>query len=80
MQTFVFKSGNSLAVRLPKHIVEEVRLSDGASVTLYVEDETLCIRPARKKFKLAELLAAHNPSDETRSETDWGEPVGKEEW
>ncbi|MGE0530855.1 MAG: AbrB/MazE/SpoVT family DNA-binding domain-containing protein [Hyphomonadaceae bacterium] len=80
MQTAIIaKWGNSLALRLPRHIVESVRLSEGASVNLFVEDETLCIRPARKRYKLADLLAAHDPSH-NQTETDWGEPVGKEEW
>lgn len=72
----VFRSGNSLAVRLPRHIAESVKLTAGQHVELSVEDEALVVRPARKKLKLADLLAGY----ERRVEMDWGSPQGDEAW
>jgi antitoxin MazE len=72
----IFKSGNSLAVRLPRHIAESAKLSEGQCVELTVEDEALVVRPSRKKLKLADLLAGY----ERRDEVDWGGPVGDEAW
>jgi antitoxin MazE len=77
MQTIVSKWGNSLAVRLPRHIAEEVNLVEGSSVRVEIEDGSLRLTPARKRFKLSELLEGE-PSK--TKEFDWGKPVGDEVW
>lgn len=78
MQGTVAKWGNSLAVRLPRHIADSARLAEGVTVELHVEDEALIIRSTRKKFKLAELLA--QDAGMKRREEDWGKPEGEEVW
>lgn len=78
MLTTVSKWGNSLALRLPRHIAESVRLTDGQTVEVEVADETIVVRPARKRFKLSELLADY--PQERRTEIDWGKPEGDEAW
>ncbi len=76
MRATISKWGNSLALRLPRNLADEVHLSEGASVDLVVEDGALKITPSRKKFKLSDLLA-----DEPRmSEADWGKLKGEEAW
>jgi antitoxin MazE len=79
MQITVKRWGNSLAVRVPKHMADSLRLTDGQAVDVEVEDDTLVIRPTRKRFKLAELLAEMKPAQK-QDEHDWGEPKGEEEW
>ncbi len=79
MQTSIAKWGNSLALRLPRHVVEGANLKEGASVVVEVQDGNLIVRPARKKFKLSELLADHKPTHR-HGETDWGQRRGEEEW
>lgn len=79
MQTSIAKWGNSLALRLPRHVVEGANLWEGASVVVEVQDGSLVITPARKKFKLSELLAQMKDSDR-HEETDWGPKQGEEEW
>lgn len=78
MQGTVAKWGNSLALRLPRHIAESVKLTEGVTVELEVDDETLIVRPTRKKFKLADLLANYKKTK--REEVDWGKPEGDEVW
>ena len=78
MQGTVTKWGNSLAVRVPRHIAESAKLTEGTSVELKVEDEALVIRPSRKKFKLGELLAGYERDN--HSAVDWGKPEGDEVW
>ncbi|MCH1927643.1 AbrB/MazE/SpoVT family DNA-binding domain-containing protein, partial [Shewanella sp. C31] len=78
MQGTVAKWGNSLALRLPRHIAESVRLTEGVTVELEIEDESLIVRPARKRFKLADLLADYEKSK--HAEVDWGKPEGDEVW
>ena len=79
MQTSIAKWGNSLALRLPRHVVEGANLKEGAPVVVEVRDGSLVITPARKKFKLSELLAQMQ-SDDRHEETDWGPKQGEEEW
>lgn len=78
MQTTVSKWGNSLALRLPRHIAEGVKLIEGQTVEFEISDETLIIRPTRKRFKLDDLLAGYEkPAD---GEVEWGKPEGDEAW
>ncbi len=76
MQTTVSKWGNSLAVRLPRHIADEMKLVDGSTVTVEVDDGSIRVTPSRKKFKLSELLAGHDKA----AEIDWGGAKGEEAW
>jgi antitoxin MazE len=81
MQTTVSKWGNSLALRLPRHVAEEVKLVEGSTVCVVVEDGSLRVTPSRKKFKLSELLQGEKPSaQKEEKEYDWGPPVGDEAW
>lgn len=79
MQTNIAKWGNSLALRLPRHIAQQSRLTVGSTVLVEVRDGSLIVTPVRKKFKLAELLAGMEPRMK-HGEFDWGAPKGDEEW
>lgn len=79
MQTTISKWGNSLALRLPRHVAEGVRLVEGTPVTIEVEDGSLRVTPSRRKFRLSELLEGEKPETGER-EHDWGEPQGDEAW
>jgi antitoxin MazE len=82
MHATVSKWGNSLAVRLPRHVTDQVRLEDGATVELQIDGCSIRIIPTRKRFKLSELLA-NEPVRQDASESkevDWGEPKGEEVW
>jgi antitoxin MazE len=69
------KWGNSVGVRLPKPMLEQVGLKEGAQVDVQVEGDHLVIR--RKRLQLADLLAQCKP--ENRPEPiDWGPDVGRE--
>ena len=77
MTATIQKWGNSLALRLPRAVAQQISVEDGDSVELKVDDDTLVIRPARKRYQLAALLRRMTPEN-THAETDWGQPVGKE--
>jgi antitoxin MazE len=69
------KWGNSVGVRLPKPMLAQLGLAEGAQVDVLLEGDHLVIRPAR--LKLADLLAQCTP--ENRPEpVDWGPDVGRE--
>ncbi len=80
MQSTISKWGNSLALRLPRHITEEANLTDGSSVNVEVEDGAIRITPARKRFLLSELLEGEPQRDHNEHEIDWGKPKGIEVW
>jgi antitoxin MazE len=79
MQTVVKKWGNSLALRLPQSVAADLHMEEGSTVSLTIEDRSLVVRPARKRFKLSELLANEKPG-QRHAETDWGKPEGEEVW
>lgn len=79
MQTAVGKWGNSLAIRLPRNIVGELQLHEGMPVELRAEDGRLVVKPARPRYRLAELLAQHNPGNR-HDEVDWGAAEAGEAW
>jgi len=79
MRTTVRKWGNSLALRLPRSVAREMQVEDGAVVSLTVEDDVLTVKPARKRYRLEDLLRGLAP-DTRRGETDWGGAEGKEGW
>jgi antitoxin MazE len=71
------KWGNSLGVRVPKGFADQLGLGEGAEIDLAIQDGAIVIRPARKSYALAELLAACRP-DLRPEPIDWGPDVGGE--
>lgn len=82
MKATVKTWGNSLALRLPRKMSEQLALSDGSDVDVTVEDGELRIRVANKPLTLDDLIAAEPPLDAVPGsrEVGWGKPVGKETW
>ena len=73
------KWGNSLGIRLPKHVLKALQLSVKDRISCSLEDGKLVLRPVspQKKYKLDELLAqVEEPSEEIL----WGKPEGEEVW
>ena len=69
------KWGNSIGVRLPKPMLEQVGLKEGARVEVSIEGDHLVIR--RDRLKLADLLARCRPEDRP-GPVDFGPPAGRE--
>lgn len=79
MQLAIAKWGNSLAIRLPRHVLEEAKLTEGSPVDLIVRDGQVVVTPVRKKIKLDDLLAQMT-AENVHNEVDWGEQQGDEVW
>ena len=79
MTATIQKWGNSLALRLPKALAQQIKVSEGQAVELKVTDDKLIVRAARRRPTLDELLAKVTP-DNIHPETNWGPPQGKEVW
>lgn len=79
MNTQVGKWGNSLAVRIPRSYARELDLQEGTELEVTRVDGGLLLRPRKREYTLAELLAQIRPEN-IHGETDWGRAVGGEAW
>ena len=79
MRARIAKWGNSLGVRIPKAVAKEVGLDEGTDVEIKVSGRNLVLAPAHRQYSLDELVGEITVKNR-HSETDWGEPVGKENW
>ena len=73
------KWGNSLGIRLPKHVSEILHLRPKDKVSCTIENGKLILKPIQpvKKYTLGELLAK---VEEPGEEISWGKPEGDEVW
>jgi antitoxin MazE len=68
------KWGNSLALRVPKAVAQEIGASDGKAAEMSVRDGKLVIevtKPKKRRFTLDELVAGITPENR-HEEVDWG--------
>lgn len=79
MKTHVQKWGNSLAVRIPKHIIREAGLEYNVAVEMKIEEGKLVIQRCEEAPMLESLLAKVT-EDNLHSAVETGEAVGKEVW
>lgn len=79
MKSQIGRWGNSLAWRIPKHIVEELSLESNDEVDCHVENGKIVIEPVskQKNYTLDELL---DQIIEPSQEVYWGKPEGNEVW
>jgi antitoxin MazE len=75
----VTRWGNSLAVRIPKHLAEQANITEGSEVELGVADGAVTVRPKARSYTLQELLDQVTPENR-HDEIDWGEPRASEIW
>jgi len=85
MNTNLSKWGNSAAVRIPKLILEQLNIDsnnfENISFNIDVKGNKLILKKEQEKTKF-ELLAEKSQGEKTNSKTDidWGHPIGKELW
>ena len=79
MKTHVQKWGNSLAVRLPKHIVREIGLDYNSTVEMNVEEGKLILQRSDEIPTLESLLSKVT-KDNLHEIVDTGKPTGNEAW
>lgn len=79
MKTHVAKWGNSLALRLPKALVETHGLAEGSEVELTEQGDGILLRRAGKRYKLEDLLKGIKPGNR-HAAMETGKAVGKEAW
>lgn len=77
--TKIQKWGNSLAVRIPKDMAEQVDLKQGLDVEMKVTDNGIELIPKKQKPTLEELMAQITEENQ-HDEVSWGKPEGRESW
>lgn len=79
MRSRAQKWGNSLAVRIPKVIADEVGVAERDELDIEVVGNAIQIRRHLPEPTLADLLARVT-SDNLHGEADFGSPQGEEAW
>jgi antitoxin MazE len=80
METRVQRWGNSLAVRIPKPLADEVGLKDNSAVQLSLHDRQLVIVPVLEPAFNLEALLAQVTEANRHDEVSTGPAVGGEVW
>ncbi|MBI2001728.1 MAG: AbrB/MazE/SpoVT family DNA-binding domain-containing protein [candidate division NC10 bacterium] len=80
MVTVVKKWGNSIGIRLPKTVAQEVEINEGSAVAIEAKDGNIIITPVHKRsYQLADLVRRITPKNRHEA-IETGEPRGKEAW
>ena len=77
MEVKISKWGNSVALRLPKSITDDLKVYEGDILNITIKENKLVAEPIRKKYSLKELLKNTNNSN-IHSETSTAIAVGNE--
>ena len=78
-RTSLAKWGSSLAVRIPKTILDGAQLKAGDQLEIQLQNGAIVIQAAAEKPTLGQLVDGITPEN-CHPSTDWGVPVGKEAW
>lgn len=74
----ISKWGNSLAVRIPRGIITDMKFTEGSEVELITQKGEVIMRPCvPEKYNIEDLLGQITPEN-THPAIDWGEPRGNE--
>ena len=82
MTTSIQKWGNSQGVRIPKYLLDAVKLTTNDEIDISVESDMLIIKkatPTTTHKTIKELFAGYD-GDYKPQEIDWGGREGKEVW
>ena len=78
MTTKLQKWGNSYAVRIPKNLVQDLKLNQGADMEIKYHNQSLVIKSKKQKeYSLKELIKGITPKKSHKVIFD-GQDVGKE--
>jgi antitoxin MazE len=78
MKARVQRWGNSLAVRLPKAVVESLKLDEGSVIGMEEREGCIILKPVHD-YQLDELLDGVRP-EQMHGEVSTGASRGKESW
>lgn len=78
MKTKAQKWGNSLAVRVPKGIADELDISTNDPLNITVVDGNMVLTPEHQKTYALDDLLKRITKRNLHDEEDFGEPMGRE--
>ncbi len=78
MSTTVQKWGNSLGIRIPKHLARQARLYEGTRGEVVAERNRIVVRPVIVPT-LGKMLRGLDRNSRPEL-VDWAGPVGREVW
>jgi antitoxin MazE len=80
MKTTIQRWGNSLAVRIPKALAQEIAFDEGDEVDLRVNEDRILVERSRPMhYRLSDLMAGVTRVNR-HDAVDLGGPVGREGW
>ena len=77
MQIQISRWGNSLGLRLPRALAQQMGVSEGQKVNVTAEGGRLVVEPVSPRYRLEDLIANMTP-EAMRDAFDWGDDVGGE--
>ena len=80
MQTKVQKWGNSLGVRIPRPLADQVRIGEGSVVDIEEKNGEIVIKLVAPAEHTLDELVAGITEENRHGETETGAPVGREVW
>jgi antitoxin MazE len=80
MRARVQKWGNSLGIRIPRALAQEVDVAADSEVEIAARNGKILISPLRKKALTLRQLLLGVTNANLHREVDIGSPVGKESW
>jgi antitoxin MazE len=80
VETVIKKWGNSLALRIPKPLADEIGLVEDSAVDLFLEEGVLVIAPVMAPRYALNALLAEVTVENLHDEVDTGVAVGGEAW
>ena len=78
METKIQKWGNSLGVRLPKHLTLAQSLKEGTSVRIPETKTGIAIEAVKKKHRTLDELLKQFDTKSQHELVDWGADIGEE--
>ena len=79
METIIKKWGNSLGIRIPKPLSNQIAVKEGSKVNIELKNNKLILTSTEEEYILEDLLAKIT-TDNIHKEMEVSERIGKEIW
>ena len=77
MNVQITKWGNSLGLRLPRALADQIGVGEGQKVKVTAEGSRLIVEAVAPRYSLDDLLANMTP-ETAHAAFEWGDEVGRE--